>query len=63
MSLLTKDEKDALNYFNGSGFYEYYQNPKIKPNIFEMRQSFLVKMQNPDIRNKFLTTYSRYHKK
>jgi hypothetical protein len=45
-SLLNQNEKDALDYFNGRGFYEYHQNPKIKPNIFDTRQSFLFFGEN-----------------
>jgi len=41
--LLTVAEKDALDYFNGTEFYKKYQNPKTLPNIFDTRQSFLLK--------------------
>jgi hypothetical protein len=62
-SLLNQNEKDALDYFSGNGFYAYHQNPKVKPNIFDTRDSFLVKMQNPQMRDKFLSSYDRYHNK
>jgi hypothetical protein len=63
MKLLTHQEKDALDYFRGTGFYAHYQNPKVKPNIFDSRRSFLIKMQNFEMRNTFLKTYHQYHKK
>jgi hypothetical protein len=63
MNLLSHEEKDALNYFRGTGFYAYYQNPKVKPNILDTGRSFLVKMQNFEMRNKFLKTYRQRHKK
>lgn len=62
-SLLDQNEKDALDYFSGNGFYAYHQNPKVKPNIFDTRRSFLVKMQNRQMREKFLSSYHRYHHK
>lgn len=40
---LTVQEKVALNYFNGTGFYTQYQNPKTFPNVFDTKQSFFVK--------------------
>lgn len=41
LDLYTKEELDAIDYFQGKGFYAKYQNPRTKPNIFETRQSFL----------------------
>ena len=44
----TKDELDAVAYFQGTGFYSKVQdsekNPK--PCIYDTRQSFLIKMQD-----------------
>lgn len=42
--LYTKEELDAMNYFHGTGFYKQQQDPNVKPNIFDTRQSFLFKM-------------------
>ena len=57
----TKEELDAINYFNGTGFYQSWQNPKEKPNIFDTRQSFLLKMHDPIVRRKFLNNFNPYH--
>lgn len=54
----TKEELDAIAYFQGTGFYEKQQNPKTKPNIFDMRQSFLLKMHDDQIRNDFLNSFN-----
>jgi hypothetical protein len=61
--LLTVPEKDALNYFNGTGSYKKYQNPKTLPNIFDTRQSFLLKMEDREVRENFLKTYNNRFKK
>ena len=50
---LTPEEQEAFDYFNGTGFYENYQNP----NIFDTRQSFLLKMEDPEVRTTFLNSY------
>ena len=55
---LTVQEEDARNYFEGTGFYAYHQKSTIRPNIFDTRQSFLLKMHNPELRQKFLTSYN-----
>lgn len=52
----TKEELDAMDYFNGNGFYQEKQDPKQKPNIFDIRQTFLLKMHNPILRNNFLNS-------
>lgn len=56
-SYYTKEELDALNYFNGTGFYKQYQDPKVQPNIFDTRQTFLRKMHDPKMLAKFLDDY------
>jgi hypothetical protein len=61
--LLTVPEKDALNYFNGTGFYKKYQNPKTLPNIFDTRQSFLLKMEDREVRENFLKSYNNRFQK
>ncbi len=58
--LYTKEELDAINYFQGTGdFYRKRQDPKLKPNIFDTRQSFLVKMHDPILRKNFLNSFNR----
>lgn len=43
----TKEELDAIDYFQGTGFYQKHQDPELKPNIFDTRQTFLFKMHDP----------------
>jgi len=57
--ILTHDEKDALAYFSGKGFYKSYQNLNTPPNLFDTRETFLDKMQNSEMRNNFLKAYKR----
>ena len=55
---LTK--QDALDYFNGENFYNYYQSLKTPPNIFDTRSSFLLKIEkNREIRENFLKAYNQ----
>ena len=54
-----KEELDAMNYFQGTGFYSKQQDPKVKPNIFDTRQSFLLKMHDDKLRNEFLDSFNR----
>jgi hypothetical protein len=56
---LTDEEKSTINYFHGTGSYAKLQDPKTPPNIFDTRKTFLKKMENPDMRKKFLETYNR----
>lgn len=60
--LLTVQEKDALDYFNGTGFYKEHQNPKTLPNVFDTRQSFLLKMDDRQMRKYFLNSYNNRFK-
>ncbi len=55
----TKEELDAIDYFHGKGFYAKAQNPNVKPNIFDTRQSFLKKMHNPVMRQNFIKSFKR----
>ena len=55
----TKEELDAISYFQGTGFYLKHQDPKAKPNIFDTRQSFLLKMYDPILRENFLNSFNR----
>ena len=56
---LTDEEKSAIDYFHGTGIYAKFQDPKIPPNINDTRKTFLKKMRNKDMREKFLETYNR----
>lgn len=42
-----------LRITDTSGFYTKEQDPNMKPNIFDTRQSFLIKMHNPVMRKNF----------
>ena len=53
-----KNELDAIDYFNGTGFYKKYQDSKTKSNIFDTRQSFLFKMHDPVMRRNFLNSFN-----
>ena len=57
----TKDEQDAIDYFLGRDFYQTHQDPIVKPNIFDNRQSFLIKMHDKEMRMNFLKSFSRRH--
>ena len=50
----TKEELDAIDYFQGNGIYVKYQNEKENYNIFDTRQSFLLKMHDDELRNEVL---------
>ena len=54
----TKEELNAINYFHGTGFFQKYQHPKEKPNIFDTRQTFLLKMHDPLARENFLNSFN-----
>ena len=54
MRLLSPQEHDAINYFTGQGFYRSQQDFRTEPNIFDTRESFLIKMHNESNRNRFL---------
>ena len=56
---LTDEEKFALDYFHGRGIYKKYQDPKTLPNVHDTRQTFLKKMEDPEMRQKFLESYNR----
>ncbi len=55
----TKDEQDAIDYFLGRGVYRTFQDPSEKPNIFDNRQSFLLKMHNKEMRMNFVKSFDR----
>jgi len=54
MRLLSPEEHDAINYFTGQGFYRSQQDFRTERNIFDTRESFLIKMHNESNRNRFL---------
>lgn len=55
----TKEERDAMDYFQGNGIYAKYQDKREKYNIFDTRQSFLLKMHDDKFRNDFLNNLNR----
>lgn len=57
-NIYNKEELDTISYFQGTGFYSKQQDPKVKPNIFNTRQSFLVKMHDYKLRNEFLDSFN-----
>ena len=57
--LLTDDERFAIDYFHGRGTCEKFQDPKTQPNLYNTRQTFLKKMENQEMRQKFLESYNR----
>ena len=54
----SKEELDAVDYCHGTGFYKKEQDRKMKPNIFDNRKSFILKMEDEEIRDKFLESYN-----
>ena len=58
ISHYTKEELDAMDYFHGAGFYHQYHDPELKPNIFDRRQTFLLKMHDPVLRHNFLNSFN-----
>ena len=56
--LYTKEELDARDYFQGNGIYAKYQDKREKYNIFDTRQSFLLKMHDDKLRNDFLNSFN-----
>lgn len=56
-TLYTAEELDSMDYFQGTGPYAKYQNRKVKPNMFDTRQSFLLKMHDDKLRNDFLSKF------
>ena len=58
-SLYSEKELDSINYFKGKGYYARCQDPSAAPNIFDTRQSFLLKMHDTTAREKFLKSFNR----
>ena len=58
LNFYSEKELDAINYFEGKGFYARYQDPSVAPNIYDTRQSFLLKMHDISSREKFLQSFN-----
>ena len=56
----SEEEKDAIAYFKGTGFYHYHQKIDKKPNIYDTRETFLLKMHDSEIRDNFLDALNRF---
>ena len=55
----TFEKKDAVDYIQGIGPYVYYQDLSTPPNIFDRRQTFLLKMYDLTAQEKFLNSFNR----
>lgn len=51
---LSSQERDAIAYIEGTGFYSKQQDLRTKPNIFDTRETFLLKMHDKNNRTNFL---------
>jgi hypothetical protein len=47
-----------MDYFHDTGVYAILRNSKTKPNIFDTRETFLLKMHDDELRNEFLKTFN-----
>ena len=54
-----KEEPDTMDYFQGNGIYAKYQDKREKYNIFDTRQSLLLKIHDDKLRNDFLNNLNR----
>lgn len=61
--LFSPEEKDAIAYFQGTGFYVGCQKLEERPNVFDTRETFLLKMHNLKMREKFLNGLNRLSEK
>ena len=57
----TGEEQNAINYFHGTDIYPKYQDSETKPNIFNTKQSFLLKMHDPKLCQNFLNSYNYFY--
>ena len=53
---LTPEERNAIAFFSGTGTYRNYQRLETRPNIFDTRETFLLKMHDHSMRYKFLNS-------
>jgi len=49
----------VVDYLHGRGTCEKFQDLKTRPNLYDTRQTFLKKMENPEMRQKFLESYNQ----
>ena len=61
IKLLYPEEHDAINYFTGQGFYHSEQDFNTKQNVFDTRESFLMKMHNESNKNQFLKSLKEFN--
>ena len=59
--LWTPEEKDAVGYKLGKSQYAYYQDPSTPPNIFDRRQTLLLKMQDWHVQEKYLNNFQKHN--
>lgn len=51
---LSRKEYESIKYSRGKGFYAYKRHYRTRPNIYDNRESFLIKMHNKKYRERFL---------
>jgi hypothetical protein len=61
LTLLTDQEKDALNDFEETGFNRQYQNFHEKVNLYDIYETFLLKIHHPKLQRDFLNRYKIYN--
>jgi len=54
MKILSPQEREAIDYFTRQGSYRSLQDFRTEPNIFDTRESLLIKMHDESNRNRFL---------
>ena len=59
---LSSQERDAIAYIEGTGFYSKQQDLRTKPNIFDTRETFLLKMHDKNNRTNVLNALKRRNK-
>ena len=58
---LTYQEQQSLHYFCGTEDFETWQHYTTEPNVFDTRQSFIIKMQDEEMRDNFLNSWHKYY--
>ena len=56
----TNEELNAIDYYQGTGFYKQQQDLSTPPNKYDTRQTFLLKMHDSETRGKFLKSFKQY---